>query len=189
MFYKRLAFLIVLTICSLVSAQTRNNEWQVGVGFGITRFADDYAQSINDKHQLQVPRFNITFPIIENVSIDTAVSVNTFGLEIIENSAFYFSTDISARYHYEVTQWFFPYVFLGASAVNSDYKIAPSLNLGGGVTFWINNLVGLNAQTYYKNTLDSSEYSRSHLQFTGGLVFAIDMFDLLYFGRVGKVCF
>ena len=192
MFYKKIAFLFLLLSSSFaVFSQTKNYEWQVGVGASITQFADKDTGFIGDKHQLQIPRFNITAPITDNLSLDTAVSVNTFDFDsaFITNSAFYFSVDVTARYHIEATEWFFPYVFAGGSLVDSSYSISPTIDAGVGATLWMNNLVGFNLQTYYKYSLESSESMRSHLQFTGGLVFAIDMFDLLWFGRSGKVCF
>ena len=189
MFYKKIVFLTLLTFCSLVSAQTRNNEWQIGVGTSITRFSDEYAATVNDKHQIQIPRLNITFPLSDNLSFDSAIAVETFDFASIQNDAFYLSTDFSVRYHFDVRKWFYPYVFGGASLVNTDFSLYPSLNVGAGATFWFNTLIGFNMQTYYKNALESADVSRSHFQFTGGLVFAIDLFDLLIFGTTGKVCY
>ncbi len=190
MVYKNYVFITFLSFCALISAQTKNNEWQIGVGASITRFNDEYATFvINDKHQIQVPRFNIAFPLNDNFSFDTAVSVNSFDFEFIDNNAFYFSTDLSVRYHVKTSEWFYPYAFGGFSIVNSDYSIAPAVNFGGGFIIWFNNLFGINFQTYFKNPFENAEFSSTHLQFTGGLVFAIDPFDLLIFGRTGKVCY
>lgn len=189
MFYRNLLIALFLCSCSFLFSQTKNYEWQLGVGFGITKFSDEDAVFIEDKHQLQIPRVNITAPVTDHISVDAAVSVNTFGLEIIENSAFYFSLDGSVRYHVEVTENFMPYVFTGVSLTDSSHKLTATLNVGAGATYWINNLLGFNAQAYYKYSPNGFESMRSHLQFTGSMVFAIDMFDLLIFGKKGKVCF
>ena len=191
MFYKKIALFALLIVSCLSWSQTRNNEWQIGVGASVTKFAEKDFYFIGDEYQLQVPRLNLTAPITNNISFDTAVSVNTFDFDggFIENTAFYFSVDFSARYHFEITEWFYPYAFAGTSLVDSSQKLSPTINVGAGTTFWMSNLVGFNLQTYYKHSLEASESMRSHLQFTAGLVFAIDMFDLVFFGRTGKVCF
>lgn len=190
MFCRKIAFFALLIYSSLFFAQTKNSEWQLGVGASITKFGNSSdVDFIGDRYQFQVPRFNITAPITDNISFDTAISVNTFDFGIIENSAFYFSVDLTGRYHFELAEWFFPYVLAGASMVDSSLNISPTLNIGAGTTFWVNNLYGINIQTYYKHSFEASKGMRSHFQFTAGMVFAIDLYDLLIFGRLGKVCF
>jgi len=189
MFYRNLIIAIFLCSFSFVFSQTKNYEWQLGVGFGIAKFSNENAIFIEDADLLQIPRLNITAPITDHISVDAAVSVNTFDLEIIKNNAFYFSLDGSVRYHVEVTENFMPYVFTGVSLVDSSYKLTATLNVGAGATYWVNNLLGFNAQAYYKYSPNSFESMRSHIQLTGSMVFAIDMFDLLIFGKKGKVCF
>ena len=79
MFYKKIAFAVVVLIsCSTLIAQTKNNEWQLGVGVGFTKFSTEDASYIGDKHQIQIPRLNATKPISDHTAIDLAFSVNTF---------------------------------------------------------------------------------------------------------------
>ena len=181
MFYKKITFLIVLCCFTNIIAQTKNQEWQVGVGFGVTKFGDSEVAFIGDKHQFQIPRINATKPLSENLALDLAFSVNTFDTSFIENSASYLSVDTSLRYFYDIGDVFFPYVFAGASLTKTEYKLAPALNIGAGGTFWFNEVFGVNAQAYYKIPFSDKNMS-SHIQITAGMVFALDLYDLLFNG-------
>lgn len=184
MFYKNIIiFLFVIGFSSLV-AQTRNKEWQVGIGAGVTMFSDEDALFIGDKTQFQIPRVNITMPLTNNLAIDGAISFQTldFGFITNEDGTNYLSLDASLRYFYNLSDILYPYVFAGASLTDANLKITPTFNIGAGATFWINDIVGFNTQIYYKYSLDSFESMRSHIQITAGMVFALDPFDLLFKG-------
>jgi len=156
-----------------------NNEWQVGVSAGVTKFGDEDAQLIGDKHQFQIPRLNVVKPINDNLAIDAAVSFTTFDIGPITNEATYFSFDASLRYFFSIADKFYPYAFAGASISDVGIKVAPTLNVGIGGTYWVNDIFGLNAQAYYKNSLNTDNVP-SHIQITGGMVFALDIYDLFY---------
>jgi len=164
---------------SNLSSQTRNSEWQVGVSTAVTKFSNENAIIIGDAHQFQIPRINVTKPLINNLALDAAISFTTFDIGFITNESPYFSFDASLRYFLDVGNTFYPYAFVGGGMVDTRFKIAPTLNVGVGGTFWFNDIFGVNGQVYYKNSL-SSENTPSHLQVTVGMVFALDPYDLLY---------
>lgn len=185
MFYKKIIFLVLLCCFSNIIAQTRNHEWQVGVGAAITKFGNEDAFLIGDKYQFQIPRINITKPLTDNLAIDLAFSANTFDLGFIENTSSYLSVDASLRYFFDIGNVFFPYVFAGASVADSEFKLAPTINVGAGASFWFNDVFGINAQAYYKNSLDTDNLP-SHIQVTAGMVFALNLYDLFFNGATSN---
>ncbi len=185
MFYK--SIIISLFCCfSSIIAQTKNNEWQVGIGIGITKFSDKNATYIGDKHQIQLPRLNVTMPIADNLAVDAAVSFNTFDFSFITNVVNYFSFDASLRYFYPLTEKFYPYAFAGLSVAKTTFNTTPTFNIGAGVTYWLTNVIGLNSQLYYKQAGDSNNI-RSHIQITGGLNFSTEIFNRSH--TIDSICF
>lgn len=182
MFYKKIVFIVVMIFCATLIAQTKNNEWQLGVGVGLTKFSTEDASYIGDKHQIQIPRLNATKPISDHTAIDLAFSVNTFDTSFVSNSASYFSLDASYRYFVDVADTFFPYAFIGASLTDSEFEIAPAINAGLGATIWVNEILGFNGQAYYKVPFNADNM-RSHIQITVGMVFALNLFDLFHTGN------
>lgn len=179
MFYKKITFIVIITLCSTLFAQTKNKEWQIGISASVVKFSDEDKSFIGDQYLFQIPRLNLTMPIGENLSLDGAMSFNTFDVSgFVENSANYFSMDASVRYHFNVTDKFFPYVFVGASLTDSSFKMTPTLNLGAGLTYWFSSTLGVNTQVYYKHSLESFESMRSHIQGSLGLVYAFKVKNL-----------
>jgi len=186
MFYKSILFVTFLCCFSNLIAQTKNNDWQVGIGFGITKFNDKNADYIGDKHQIQLPRLNLTMPVADNLAVDAAISFQSVDFNFINNQVNYFSFDTSLRYFYPVTEKFYPYVFGGLSLVKTTFNTTPTFNIGAGATYWITNFIGFNTQLYYKQAGDS-ENIRSHIQFTGGMNFSTGLFAKTQKGN--SLCF
>ncbi len=184
MIMKKTIFILSVFFAASILAQSKSKKWQIGIGIGIVQFSDEDASFIGDKYLFQIPRLNLTVPITDNLSVDGAMSFNTFDPGFIENSVKYFSMDGSLRYSFnQVSEKFFPYVFVGGSLVDSERKMTPTFNFGAGATYWISDSFGLNTQLYYKYSLESFESMRSHIQVTGGIVYA---FDGLFGGGGGR---
>ncbi len=186
---------VFILVTSSVIGQNLNDSWQIGFGAGITRFSAEDAAYIGDATIFQVPRFNITMPVSDRVSLDGAVSFNTIeDVGFIKNSASYFSIDGSVRYNFDaVLERFAPYVFVGGSVVDSERKMTPTLNFGAGGVYWISNRVGINPQLYYKHSFEGYESMRSHVQGTLSIIFKLDWFNLFKNGNhattSGGLCF
>ena len=179
-----LCLLIVSTIFIFTTnAQDTKNTWEVGVGFGVTKFSDSDASFIGDRHLFQVPRLNLTMPISDRISIDGALSFNTIDdISLISNQVKYFSIDGSVRYNFDALfDNFYPYAFVGGSYVDSKRKATPTLNVGAGATYWFSENFGVNSQVYYKHSFESFESIRSHVQGTLGIVYSFHLGSL--FGR------
>lgn len=173
--------------------QDNSRKWQIGIGTAVVKFSDEDAAFIGDKNMIQIPRLNLTLPIGENLSLDGAMSFNSFDAGFIDNSVKYFSLDGSVRYNFtELHEDFVPYVFAGASLVDSELKMTPTFNVGAGLTYWLSDSFGLNTQLYYKHSLESFESMRSHIQITGGIIYAFDIGNI-FSGRpssaVGGSCY
>lgn len=207
MFNKNIFFVFFALCFSTIIAQTKNNEWQVGVGASVTQFSDEDALFIGDKYQFQIPRINVTMPLSDNLAIDAALTFQTLDFGFITNDAKYFSFDASLRYFHPFSDIFMPYVFGGVSIANSGvddpevnidnfdptittstvgFDISPTFNIGLGATIWVNEVLGFNTQVYYKHSLNSFEGMRSHVQITGGMVFALNLFDLFFNGKTSS---
>lgn len=173
---KKVFFLaFIFTLTTSVFSQNLNSSWQIGAGVSIVKFGKNDAAFIGDQHLFQVPRLNLTMPIGERYSIDGAISFNTIDVGFIENSAKYFSMDGSFRYNFNpLFKNFAPYVFAGGSIVDSDRKMTPTLNVGAGGIYWINQAIGINPQVYYKHSFEGYESMRSHIQGTLGVVFRLN---------------
>jgi hypothetical protein len=168
-------FLLLYSSTILAQVQERGSLWQIGIGAGVVKFSDENAAFIGDKNLFQIPRLNLTIPISDKLSLDGAMSFNTFDVGFISNSVKYFSMDGSLRYNFkDLVKDFEPYVFVGGSLVDSELKMTPTMNIGAGATYWVTNTIGLNTQIYYKHSLEVYSSMRSHIQLTGSLIFAFD---------------
>ncbi|WP_299001040.1 hypothetical protein [uncultured Tenacibaculum sp.] len=173
----KILFITIFTcLTTAVFSQNLNDSWQIGIGAGITKFSESDAAFIGDQYLFQVPTLSLTMPIGDRFSLDGAMSFNTIDdIGFISNSAKYFSMDASFRYNFNaVLEKFAPYVFVGGSLVDSDRKMTPTLNIGGGGIYWVSDKVGINPQLYYKHSLEAYQSMRSHIQGTLGIVFKLN---------------
>ncbi|WP_299132826.1 hypothetical protein [uncultured Tenacibaculum sp.] len=181
-------FFIVLFCCSLTTSiisQNLNESWQIGVGFGITKFNESDAGYIGDQYIFQTPRLNLTMPIGERLSVDGAISFNTINdVGIMTNSVKYFSMDASIRYNFDaILNNFSPYLFVGGSIVDSERKMTPTFNIGAGGIYWVSDRIGINPQVYYKHSLESYESMRSHIQGALSIIIKLDWNNLFEGGN------
>lgn len=173
----KILFIAIFTcLTTSVFSQNLNDSWQIGVGFGITKFSESDAAFIGDQYLFQVPTVSLTMPIGDRFSLDGAMSFNTIDdVGFIKNSAKYFSMDASFRYNLNaVLDKFAPYVFIGGSVVDSERKMTPTLNVGAGGIYWVSDNIGINPQLYYKHSFEGYESMRSHIQGTLGVVFKLN---------------
>ncbi|WP_299833985.1 outer membrane beta-barrel protein [uncultured Tenacibaculum sp.] len=194
---RKLFFFVTVFAVANILAQTesskRERKWQIGIGTAVVKFSNEDAAFIGDKNMIQIPRLNLTMPIGNNLSLDGAMSFNSFGVGFIDNSVKYFSLDGSVRYNFNnLSEDFVPYVFAGGSLVDSERKMTPTLNIGAGLTYWISKSFGLNTQVYYKHSLEMFESMRSHIQITGGIVYSFDIASM-FAGKptssIGGACY
>lgn len=154
------------------------HNWQIGIGGDVVRFSDKDVAYIGDKQTVQVPRFNATKRINNNFSIDGSVSFGAFDSLIITNEVPYFSFDLSLRYRY--TKYYEnldPYILFGVGIIDSHplRKTTPTINAGTGVTYWLMENIGVNAQFYYKHSPETYESMRSHIQVSFSVIFGLNL--------------
>lgn len=181
MFRQTFVIIIFILFNSIALGQeVIGSSWQFGIGGGLVKFSDKDALFIGDKHLMQVPRLNATKRINNLISIDGAVSIGSFDTGssfLVKNNIPYLSIDVSGRFRYlQTINRLDPYIFAGFSYLNSgsDKKYTPTANVGTGLSYWVTDYVGLSSQVYYKRAIQSLE-TRSHLQFTAGLVFGLNV--------------
>lgn len=166
-------FVFIFILSHSVFTQTYKNDWQIGVGASLVMYGSEDGKVMGDSNLFQVPRLNVTIPVYKQFSIDGAVSFNSIdNIGLMENSANYFSLDASLRYNFKTEATILPYVFVGGSAVDGDFKVTPTYNLGAGATYWFDNKWGFNTQVYYKHSPEKYSSMRSHIQGTIGLVYS-----------------
>ncbi len=169
-FKKQLSF-FALGVCAAfqVTAQDKDNPWTIGVGINIVDVAvhgtSDFGGQIKD--YLGTEDFN-TLPVFSRLSVaryldkgftvDVAGAINSLdkiGSGDVEERTYY-SLDFGARYDlnnlFGQTGWFDPYVKFGVGGawVEDDFAavVVPSL----GFNTWLNESVGLNFESSYKNS-------------------------------------
>lgn len=172
----KILFVTSLFYSITLFSQNLNDSWQIGIGTGVTKFSENDAKFMGDQHLFQLPVLSLTAPITQRLSISGAMSLTSLNdIGFIKNSVNYFSMDASLRYNFDaVLNKFSPYVFAGASVVDSELKSTPTLNIGAGGIYWFTNTIGLNPQVYYKYSAASFESMRSHIQATLSLVFKLN---------------
>ena len=59
--------------------------------------------------------------------------------------------------------------------MNSSSEMTPTLNFGGGGTFWLNSRYGVNAQLMYKYAMSKNVTMTSHSYFSVGIVYSLKL--------------
>jgi len=171
-------FILFLFIgIQLTSAQSKESRWVVGAGFGVAKFGSNDASFIGDQFNFQVPRLHATRYFFKGLSLDTGVSFNTLNkVPGMSNSISYLSLDGAVKYDFDMSdEGIVPYIMLGGSIMKTEYKMTPTINFGGGGTYWMNNRYGINVQLMYKHSLSMYKSMRSHMYFSIGAVYSLEL--------------
>ena len=159
-------------------AQNKENKWVVGASVGVTKFSTSNSKITGEQFNFQVPRVNVSRYFFDGLTVDAAFAVNTIDNvgDIINNSIDYFSIDFGAKYDFgKSNENLVPYAIGGFSFVNSSSEMTPTLNFGGGGTFWLNSRYGVNAQLMYKYAMSKNVTMTSHSYFSVGIVYSLKL--------------
>ncbi len=158
-------FLLVLFISYQVNAQSKQNRWVVGAGFGVAKLLSADPILSGEQFNFQAPKLNATRYFFYGLSLDASVEI----------SSSYLTVDGGVRYDFGTSNKnFVPYLVLGSSFVKVPETSALTLNVGGGGTFWLSNRFGLNGQVTYKNSSSKSLLLRSHNYFSLGVIYSLE---------------
>lgn len=168
-------FFVLLFVGGQAIAQSKENKWVVGASIGMAKFASEDAAFIGDQFNFQIPKINATRYFFNGLSLDASVAVAVFKSfpGVFNNSISYLSIDTSIKYDFGTSnENLVPYFLFGGSFINSSNTMTPTLNVGGGGTFWLNTTYGVNIQLLYKAISDTNLTLRSHTYFSIGAVYS-----------------
>lgn len=178
MFKSHKVLIIFLLIGFQLIAQNKENRWVVGAGVGLTKFSNSNSKIIGEQFNFQVPRLNVSRYFFDGLTLDAAISISTIDKvgDIISNSIDYYSFDLGVKYDFgKSNENLVPYAIGGASFISSNSKMTPTMNFGGGGTFWLNSRYGLNAQLMYKYAMSKNVSMTSHSYFSIGLIYSFKL--------------
>ena len=162
--FSKIVFLL-LFIGFYANAQSNENKWVVGAGFGVAKLRSVDVDFEGDHINFQIPKIHATRYFFYGLSLDTSIEI----------SSAYLSADGSIRYDFGTSnKKFVPYLLAGSSIVKVPSTLALTLNVGGGGTFWLSENYGLNLQLTYKNSTSKSLALRSHNYFSLGIVYSLE---------------
>lgn len=174
-------FILFLFISVQLTAQSKESRWVFGAGFGVAKFASKDAAYIGDQFNFQIPRLHATRYFFKGLSLDAGVAFNTLNkLPGLSNSISYLSLDGAVKYDFGTTDdTIVSYLMLGGSFVKANEIITPTINFGGGGTYWMNARYGINVQLIYKHSLSIYKSMRPHGYFSIGVVYSLELRTLI----------
>jgi len=169
--YSVLFFLISST---MLTAQNSENRETASIGVSLIKFSNEDAKYIGDRYLLQVPRVNFSKYLFYGITLDASIEFTSFSnLVVIQNRVRYFSISGAILYDFNrSTEKIIPYILVGASIVDTGRISTPTINFGGGSTWWFSESWGVKSEVIYKYSLESFESMRSHFQFSTGIVYS-----------------
>lgn len=178
MYRTPIVLLIAILTTFTITSQSQSNKWVVGAGITVAKFNDSDSDYIGDKFTFQLPSLNASRHIYKGFIADVALSFNTLNKipGLFENNISYFSFDGAIRYDFGMADaTTVPYLLVGGSLVKTTKIMTPTFNVGGGGTFWISPRYGINTQLVYKYSLENYTSMRSHLFFSLGIVYSLEL--------------
>lgn len=169
-------FLVFFFVGAQLVGQNKESKWVVGASIGVVKFASEDSRFIGEQFIFQMPKLNVSRYFYNGLTLDAAISFNTIDEvgSLYKNNVSYLSLDGALKYDFGTSNNnLVPYVLLGSSLLKTTYKMTPTLNIGGGGTFWLNSRYGFNMQLLYKSSAESFESMRSHTYFSFGLVYSL----------------
>lgn len=175
-------FLIFLFVGFQLVAQNKENRWVVGASVGVAKFDSENAKVVGDQFIFQVPKLNVSRYFFNGLTLDAGLSFNTINKVsgLFTNSIDYLSVDLGAKYDFgKSNENLVPYVIGGTSFISANSEMTPTLNFGGGGTFWLNSRYGVNLQLMYKSVMTTTVSMRSHTYFSVGVVYSLKLRTLV----------
>ena len=178
--------LFALVTVSSVNAQDSNNPWAIGLGVNAVDFRggtglEDIAKDILGARDLNISQFisrlSVAKYLDDGFTLEGAISLNTINHMRIDGDVDfqYYAFDLNVRYDlnrlFGETGWFDPYLLLGGGYTYLDGSEdfgEGTLNTGYGFTAWLNENVGINAQTVIKK--EFADKVADHFQHSLGVI-------------------
>ena len=169
-------FLVFLGVGIQSFCQNADNKWTVSSALAAAKFSTTDAQVVGERFTFQIPQFNVSRYLYKGVTLDLGLSLGLFKQVpgFFTNSLQYTSFDVGARYDFRKSnENLVPYVYAGTSFIRANSEVTPTVNIGGGATFWVLSRFGLQPQLLYKSASKTNLSMRSHVYFSMGLVYSL----------------
>ena len=176
-----ISLVIFLMMCTMVSSQTKDQKWVLGVSGSLISFGDaGPASMIKERFNFQFPKLNLTRYLFKGFILEGGVTLSSVDrVDGLYTNAFnYISLDGAIRYDFNRSEEnLVPYISLGSSFIGGPSTIAGSrttatINSSIGMNFWISPQWGLNVQGTYKFSSPDYESMRSHHQLSVGFIYS-----------------
>jgi len=175
-------FLIFLFIGFQLVAQNKENRWVVGASVGMVKFSSEDSKVVGDQFIFQIPKLNVSRYFSNGLTVDAGFSVSAISKisGVFNNALNYLSIDVGAKYDFgQANENLVPYLYGGASFISANSEMTPTLNFGGGATFWLNARYGVSLQLLYKSVKTTTVSMRSHTYFSVGVVYSLNLRTLV----------
>jgi len=180
--------LLLITGFSNVNAQDENNPWAIGISTNAVDFYptnsglsghgawfDEFVNAGDHYNILpSVSKITVSKYLADGFSFEAAGSLNKIS-KIGDNTATdltYYAADGAVKYDLNKiignTAWFNPYASVGGGYTWLDNLGTGTFNAGLGVNFWFSDNIGLNVESKYKHSFESSIVQ--HFQHSVGVV-------------------
>ena len=179
---RRIIPLVIFSMmCTMVSSQTKDQKWVLGVSGSLISFGDAGAASmIKERFNFQFPKLNLTRYLFKGFILEGGVTLSSIDrVDGLYTNAFnYISLDGAIRYDFNRSEEnLIPYIAFGSSFIGVPSTIPYSedtatINSSIGMNFWISPQWGLNAQGTYKFFNPDFRSMRSHHQLSVGFIYS-----------------
>ncbi len=180
--------LLLITGFNNVNAQDENNPWAISLGVNAVDFYptnaglaghgawfDEFVNTSDHYNILpSLSKIAVSKYLADGFSFEAAGTLNKI-TKIGDNSASdlaYYSLDGALKYDLNKvignTSWFNPYASVGGGYTWLDDLGTGTFNGGLGINFWFNENIGLNVESKYKHSFESSIVQ--HFQHSVGIV-------------------
>lgn len=164
-----LAFLLQVITTATSNAQGFNGTFGIGVNVGSALYAEKDAATVGGRYIATIPGISFSKYIGHKMTVSFTLS-NAIG-----DSQNYFSSDLNLNYDlFNPEGKLRPYAIGGIGLV-SLLDNGFTLNLGAGSTYWLTDSIGLNGQAFYKASVFGTEFQRSHIFASVGLVYTLEL--------------
>jgi len=196
--HKLLLLIVISLSITNLKAQDIDNPWAINIGVNAIDFYPSHFKknnvpglgsnfdeffNVGDHYNIfpSVSKIAVSKYLTDGFSIEVGATLNKIA-KIGDNSVndlSYFGLDGAVKYDLNKiigdTSWFSPYTSVGVGYTWLDKFGTITLSGSLGISFWLNNNMGLNVETKIKQTLESS--IEQHFQHSLGLVFKFGGID------------
>ena len=181
--------LLLITGFSNVNAQDENNPWSISLGVNAVDFYptnaglaghgawfDEFVNTTDHYNILpSISKLTVGKYLDDGFSFEAAATLNKI-TKVGDNTTgndTYYGLDGALKYDLNKiignTSWFNPYATVGGGYTWLDNLGTATFNGGLGINFWFSDNLGLNVESKYKHSFESSIVQ--HFQHSVGLVF------------------